>query len=49
MKRIKKFITNEKTKTVWDVFKIAVMLLLIYVYLMYTDLSTAPEFIYNQF
>jgi len=29
--------------------KIVLMLVTLYLYLLYADLSTAPEFIYNQF
>lgn len=39
-------------KTVRDILRgvsIWLMLTAIYIYLLYADLSTAPEFIYNQF
>lgn len=49
MKRILEILRREKEKDVLVAVKIFVMLVLLYLYLMYADLSTAPEFIYNQF
>lgn len=49
MKQFIGFIGNERTANVLMVIKVIVMLLFLYLYLMYADLSTAPEFIYNQF
>lgn len=40
---------NERFKDLIMCIKIIIMLVLLYMYLMYADLSTAPEFIYNQF
>lgn len=49
MKRILEILRSEKAKDVLVAVKIFAMLVLLYLYLMYADLSTAPEFIYNQF
>ena len=40
---------SKKYKTVMRVLDIVIMLVLLYLYLLYADLSTAPDFIYNQF
>ena len=40
---------SKKFKTVMRVLDIVIMLVLLYLYLLYADLSTAPDFIYNQF
>ena len=49
MEKIRNFINSEKVLVIVRAVSIFVMLLLIYVYLLNADLSTAPEFIYNQF
>ncbi|MGN0351060.1 MAG: hypothetical protein ACI4ES_05350 [Roseburia sp.] len=49
MRRFMEMMKNEKVTNVFMMIKIIVMLVLLYLYLMYADLSTAPEFIYNQF
>lgn len=46
---MKKLIQSLYSSDIFMVVKIVFMLLLLYMYLMYADLSTAPEFIYNQF
>lgn len=46
---MKKLIQSLHSSDVFMLVKIVFMLLLLYMYLMYADLSTAPEFIYNQF
>ena len=50
MERFINFINSHKT--VRDILRgvsVWLMLTAIYIYLLYADLSTAPEFIYNQF
>lgn len=50
MKRFTSFIRENKTaRDVLRGVSIWLMLTAIFVYLLYADLSTAPEFIYNQF
>ena len=49
MRRIIDFFVSEKGQYILRATAIAVMLFLIYFYLLNADLSTAPEFIYNQF
>lgn len=49
MKSIVDFFKKEKVALAFMAVKVVVMLLLLYLYLMWADLSTAPEFIYNQF
>ncbi len=49
MKKISEFIKSEIVQCVIKGVSIAVMLVLVYIYLIHADLSTAPEFIYNQF
>ena len=51
---MKQFITfiNQNNEIIKDIFKGIFMggiLIIIFVYLLFVDLSTAPEFIYNQF
>ncbi len=50
MKQFINFISSHRT--VRDTLRgvsIWLMLMAVYIYLLYADLSTAPEFIYNQF
>ena len=50
MKQFINFISSHRT--VMDILRgvsIWLMLMAVYIYLLYADLSTAPEFIYNQF
>lgn len=50
MKRFINFMSSHKTAG--DILRgvsIWLMLTAVYIYLLYADLSTAPEFIYNQF
>lgn len=53
MKRFITFISrvkeNPKIKMIMDIAMFYVMIMIIYVYLMWANLSTAPEFIYSQF
>lgn len=53
MKQFTNFINrmkdNPKVKMVLDVAMFYVLIMVIYVYLMWANLSTAPEFIYSQF
>lgn len=39
----------DRAKIIFQIIDIIIMLFLLYLYLMNADLSTAPEFIYNQF
>ena len=47
MKKIREFLENETIRNFLTILK--VFLMVIALYLMYANLSTAPEFIYNQF
>lgn len=49
MHRLIKLIQRGKETGLVDGIKTFIMLILLYLYLMFADLSTAPEFIYNQF
>lgn len=49
MKHVFEFFKRERVASVLMAVKIVGMLLLLYLYLLWADLSTAPEFIYNQF
>lgn len=49
MKNILKYKKNNKFNAIFLIFKLIGMLLLTYLYILYVDMSTAPEFIYNQF
>ncbi len=49
MKNVIEFLKKEKVASALMAVKIVGMLLLLYLYLLWADLSTAPEFIYNQF
>ena len=49
MHKILIWFNQEKTKHIMRAFDIVIMLILLYIYLLKADLSTAPEFIYNQF
>ena len=49
MKAFFRFLNSEIVKDIMQLIKIIVMILLIYIYLLNTDLTTTPEFIYNQF
>lgn len=40
---------NSKARFAAEVLFFLVLLLVLYVYLMFADLSTAPEFVYSQF
>lgn len=50
MKQFINFISSHRTvKDILRGVSIWLMLMAVYIYLLYADLSTAPEFIYNQF
>ena len=49
MNRLLIMMKSEAIGNVLLVVKIIAMLCMLYIYLMHADLSTAPEFIYNQF
>lgn len=49
MKKIREFLENETLRDFLTILKVFLMVVASYLYLMYADLSTAPEFIYNQF
>ena len=49
MKYILNILKKENCVTVIMCVKVAIMLLLLYLYLMCADISTTPKFIYNQF
>ena len=49
MKEIREFLKNETLRDFLTILKVFLMVIGLYLYLMYADLSTAPEFIYNQF
>ena len=49
MEKLRKFWKKESVQNAWLILKIAIMIGLIFLYLLFADLSTAPEFIYNQF
>lgn len=43
------FLKNKIFKSILTIVVLVIMILSLFFYLMYADLSTAPEFIYNQF
>lgn len=49
MQKILIWLNQENIKNIMRVIDIVIMLTLLYLYLLKADLSTAPEFIYNQF
>ena len=49
MKKIREFLENETLRDFLTILKVFIIVVASYLYLMYADLSTAPEFIYNQF
>lgn len=46
---VSKIKENNKLKFIDEILAFYVLLFIIYLYLMYGDLSTAPKFIYNEF
>jgi len=46
---MKEIFKSEKARTVMKVIAIIIMLIILYLYLLNADLSTSPDFIYNQF
>lgn len=49
MNRIKALLQSERSKSIIMAIGMVIMLVMLFVYLLNADLSTAPEFIYNQF
>ena len=49
MRKMVEFMKTDKANGIITGVKIIIMIFLTYLYLMHADLSTAPEFIYNQF
>lgn len=49
MKKIREFLENETLRDFLTILKVFLMVIASYLYLMCANLSTAPEFIYNQF
>ena len=49
MNKFREFLKNKNFRIFLTVIKVFLMMVALYLYLMYADLSTAPEFIYNQF
>ncbi len=50
MKKIREFLENETIRNFLTILKVFLdPVIASYLYLMYANLSTAPEFIYNQF
>lgn len=49
MKKIVMWLGKESTKNIFKTVDLVIMLCLLFFYLLNADLSTAPEFIYNQF
>ena len=49
MRKIIDFFVSEKGQCILRAISIVVILFILYYYLLNADLSTAPEFIYNQF
>ena len=49
MNEFREFLKNKNFRIFLTVLKVFLMMVALYLYLMYADLSTAPEFIYNQF
>ncbi len=49
MKNIVMWLGKESTKNIFKAVDLFIMLCLLFFYLLNADLSTAPEFIYNQF
>ena len=46
---MKKMWNKDRLKNILMTISAIVMLFIIYVYLLHADLSTAPEYVYNQF
>lgn len=49
MRKLFHWMGKDSTRTIMMAIDAIIMILLLYLYLMKVDLSTAPEFIYNQF